>query len=460
MKLATYFLLITVLFCATDSEAITLEESKALYADGAYADALPGLEAALSDKPTDATLNLMTGTALFHNGRSDEARPLLEYALKKGKTEAALRLAELDFYAYAPKSAEADLEKYRTLTKKARQAASKEADEIGNRIERMSAMMERVENIVIIDSLAVDRATFFEAYRLSPESGAFYPSSTLPEGFTAATPTVVYTPENAGSMIWGDGHGLVESAQLTDGSWEEPKSLGNAINDGGTANFPYLMSDGITLYYATDGDSSLGGLDIYISRRDNSGFLAPQNIGMPYNSPFDDYLLAIDEVTGAGWWATDRNHLGDKLTIYVFIPTDLRINYPTDEPRLAEFARVARFRDTWAPDADYSALLTAIDNTGPDSREPEIDFEFAMPGGRVYHYWDDFHSSSARTKMEILTDTMDEDRAARAELASLRRQYADGNHALSDRILRLENQINTRRDNMARLRNEIIQLEK
>ncbi len=60
---------------------------------------------------------------------------------------------------------------------------------------------------------------------------------------------------------------------------------------------PFFMSDGVTLYYANDGDESIGGYDIFISRKGEDGFLQPQNIGMPYNSPYDDYMLAIDEVT-------------------------------------------------------------------------------------------------------------------------------------------------------------------
>ena len=84
-----------------------------------------------------------------------------------------------------------------------------------------------------------------------------------------------------------------------------------------------MMSDGITLYYANDGDNTLGGYDIFMTRKGDDGrFLQPQNIGMPYNSPYDDYMLAIDEVTGAGWWATDRNQIPDSVTIYVFVPND------------------------------------------------------------------------------------------------------------------------------------------
>ena len=133
-------------------------------------------------------------------------------------------------------------------------------------------MLDRVEKIVVIDSIVVDKNDFFEVYRLSPESGSLYPPSTLPEGFTSDKRTVVYTPQSHSSMMWGmpDGKGhtvLVESSELGDDTWETPRKVGSALNDGGNADFPFVMSDGITLYYASDGDGSLGGYDIFISRR-------------------------------------------------------------------------------------------------------------------------------------------------------------------------------------------------
>ena len=56
----------------------------------------------------------------------------------------------------------------------------------------------------------------------------------------------------------------MQSSRLADGSWEQPEPLGDVLNEGGDANFPFLMSDGVTLYFANDGENSLGGYDIFI----------------------------------------------------------------------------------------------------------------------------------------------------------------------------------------------------
>ena len=54
---------------------------------------------------------------------------------------------------------------------------------------------------------------------------------------------------------------LYSRIRLLDG-WSEPESL-TSLNEQGNVNYPFLMSDGITLYYASDGEGSLGGYDIF-----------------------------------------------------------------------------------------------------------------------------------------------------------------------------------------------------
>ena len=165
-------------------------------------------------------------------------------------------------------------------------------------------------------------------------------------------PTTVYVTESGDRMLWGspDAAGnvnIVESSHLADGSWESPHAVSDNLQLGSNANFPFLLSDGMTLYYASDGEGSLGGYDIYVTRNDGDRYLNPQNIGMPYNSPLDDYLLAIDDATGVGWWATDRNMIPDSLTIYLFVPQELRDNYPVDgTPDLVDRARITSVRAT------------------------------------------------------------------------------------------------------------------
>lgn len=90
-----------------------------------------------------------------------------------------------------------------------------------------------------------------------------------------------------------------------------------------------MMADGMTLYFAAKGEESLGGYDIFVTRYNKSTgeFVRAENVGMPFNSPANDYLMAIDETCNIGWFVTDRNQTADNVCIYRFIPNETREVY-------------------------------------------------------------------------------------------------------------------------------------
>lgn len=365
---------------------------------------------------------------------------------KKPTAPELMAEARAAFYAYNPTVALQKLAAVRQL-KKGFDADSVAALE--QKVNRMDEMMQRVEDIQVIDSLTVNRDDFFRHYRLSASAGTLE----SPESMGIEENTVVYLPQDGTRMVWGTDRGLVGAQRLTDGTWEDPEPLGEVLNQGGTANYPYLLSDGTTLYYATDGEDSLGGLDLYMTREDRDGFAVPQNMGMPYNSPYDDYMLAIDEETGAGWFASDRNRLGDLVTIYVFIPSQVRVNLDVDSPDLAARARISVLSD-----ADHSALLQTIADINPSSAnyDDEAEFTFVMPDGTIYSRWEDFRKPEARRLMETYVDALADFETDEYRLRDMRRNY-DGTN--SEAILTLERKLKASRGTLRRLANQIITTE-
>ncbi|MCR5889329.1 RICIN domain-containing protein [Hymenobacter sp. J193] len=79
-----------------------------------------------------------------------------------------------------------------------------------------------------------------------------------------------------------------------DGTWGEPRNLGNGINSPGFEFAPWLTPDGRTLYFASYGHAGYGSADIFVSHRlDDSwtSWSAPQNLGPGINGPgFDAYF--------------------------------------------------------------------------------------------------------------------------------------------------------------------------
>jgi hypothetical protein len=97
------------------------------------------------------------------------------------------------------------------------------------------------------------------------------------------------------------------------------KRLPGTINKEGSQAFPFVLSDGMTLYFASTGEPSFGGYDLFVTRYNltSDSYLNPNQLNMPFNSPFNDYMLAIDEEKGIGWFASDRFN---RPTRYVYIP--------------------------------------------------------------------------------------------------------------------------------------------
>ncbi len=443
--------------------AMTISEAQKAFELGDYAEAADVLAKAADQKPKDAELNTKAGIALFYTGQEEKS---LHY-LKRGSNKANLFMAQVEMHRYNFDQAEKYLDTYEDGFKKTRRAERPErpeATEIRHKIDMGRNMLERVEKIVIIDSIDVDRDEFFKSYRLSAPTGSFLSTSELPRKFEAADPTVVFVTEKADEIFWAmpdenEDFRIATSTLLADNTWETPALLPDFLNEGGDANYPFMMSDGVTLYYGNTGQNSLGGYDIFISRRDGESWYQPQNIGMPYNSYANDYLLAIDEITGAGWWATDRNAAPDRLTLYVFVPEDLRVNYPTDFPDLASRALITRWKDTLPEDADYSSLLNSINNLSVKSDNNDSGFRFAVPTRGVYTSLRDFRSADARKLMESYLKLSHDFDLDKRKLQVLREGYAKGNKRSADDILSLEKDIERLRGEMRNLANRIISAE-
>lgn len=380
-----------------------------------------------------------------------QAKRAAKKQVKKPEASELMAEARAAFYDYDPGLA---MEKIADLRKLKSGYDAKALDALEAKVNRMDEMMQRVEDIVVIDSLTLNRDDFFRHYRLAPAAGTL----ALPDEYDIDETTVVYIPQDATWMVWGGNNGLMRARRFTDGTWEDPTPLGDVLNHGGTANYPYLLSDGVTIYYATEGEDSLGGLDIYMSRSERDEFAVPQNMGMPYNSPYDDYMLAIDEETGAGWFATDRNRLDDLITIYVFIPSEVRNNLDIDTPDLAGRARISSVAATQPEGKDFSAVLAKIANIkyAGSGHDDEPEFTFVMPTGAVYTRWEQFHKVEARRMMEAYVDALEDFDADRERLAKMRAAYNGRN---ADAILSLEKKIKSTRTTLRQLANKIIAAE-
>lgn len=92
-----------------------------------------------------------------------------------------------------------------------------------------------------------------------------------------------------------------------DGSWSNATNLGPAINTSKDEEAPYIMPDGITIYFSSKGRGGLGGYDIFKSVKNEFGtWSLPQNIGYPINSMDDDVFFFLTPDQQRAYFASKK----------------------------------------------------------------------------------------------------------------------------------------------------------
>lgn len=111
------------------------------------------------------------------------------------------------------------------------------------------------------------------------------------------------------------------ASSLEKGVWQKPVNLGSRINTPGDEVFPFIHEDG-TLFFASNGWSSLGGLDIFMATQvynhPDSLWEFPFNVGSPINSSGDDFGLIINKDKKEGYYASSRDGGSGEDDIYHF----------------------------------------------------------------------------------------------------------------------------------------------
>ena len=89
-----------------------------------------------------------------------------------------------------------------------------------------------------------------------------------------------------------------------DGTFGTPENLGNAINTEANEGFPFVSAD--LLYFASNGQLGLGGLDLFVAPIDGASFGSIRNLGVPINSSSDDFSFTFDADTQTGFFSSNR----------------------------------------------------------------------------------------------------------------------------------------------------------
>ena len=207
-------------------------------------------------------------------------------------------------------------------------------------------MLPATEKVIFIDSIVVSRSEVLNHIALDAGCGHFisqngvanitgHAQTTAETGFcNDYNDHLLYTIHNGNSAV-------IATADRFANKWTEGTPLPGLTDDNAVQAFPFITSDGQTLYFAANDKNSLGGYDIYVTRlnKESNTYYKPQNLGMPFSSTANDYLFAYDDFNELGWFVSDRYQPADKVCIYIFIPTHRKEIYENiDEALLRNYA--------------------------------------------------------------------------------------------------------------------------
>lgn len=121
--------------------------------------------------------------------------------------------------------------------------------------------------------------------------------------------------------------------KLPNGAWSEPFKLGDEINTTYHEDFPYLSTDGITLYFSSEGHNTIGGFDLFKSvwNPEENTWTKAENLGYPVNTTDDDRSISLTPDNRVGYISALRpggqgdldiyrikfNDVDQKLTLYL-----------------------------------------------------------------------------------------------------------------------------------------------
>lgn len=175
------------------------------------------------------------------------------------------------------------------------------------------------------------------------------------------------------------------SKQDSTGNWSTSVNLGNIVNTPDDELSPFLHANGKTLFFSSEGHLGMGGLDIFYSENQESGWTKPQNLGYPINTHEDQVALFISADGKKGFYSLEETQEIGKRNAKLFdfdIPNELiqkfkKANYlkgvvydaNTKKPIAAEvelFNLKTNQLETKIPSDPQSGAYTTLLNDGGD----------------------------------------------------------------------------------------------
>lgn len=459
---------IALMFTAS-AGAQTLSQAQRWFTQGEFEKAKPVFKKLVKQSPSNASYNFWYGACCYETGEMMEGLPYLEKSAARKVINAYLYVSKAYYDMYRYDDAIENLEQHIYWLKQKKRDTT-EAEELMGKYRKGARLIRGVENITVIDSFVVDKRSFLDAYKLGEQSGNLQMSDNGNEDVSIEFVNEMGDKKLLSANDENGNKKLYASVKLID-SWSKPQRLKGINDDMTDLNFPFLDSDGTTLYFAAKGEESLGGYDIFITRADSeeNSYFRPDNMGYPFNSAFNDYMYAIDDYNNLGWFASDRYQPEGKVCVYVFIPNESKTTYDYDTVEPGKMISLARLDNIALTQTDRNEVVRAkqrlakVTYTKAGKKNKKTEFTFIVNDNRTYTSLNDFRKPEAKKMFQEMRKMQSDLETLENELDKLREKYSKSNKAVRESmtpgILDKEKRVNSMRTEITEMETKIRNME-
>ena len=294
-------------------------------------------------------------------------------------------------------------------------------------------LLRSTQRLLVFDSLVVDADQWARQLPLGTDQGrvttydSFFGSSGHPGD-------MLYVNGLGNMCVFSrkakDGSSQLCGSDLLAGKWSNAAPLRGLAEKGRFTQMscPFLMSDGVTLFFAAKGDETLGGWDLFRSTRNTTSgrYMRAESMGLPFCSTGDDLLLAYNETDSIGMLVSNRTQPDGRVCIYFFLPTVSHQTYDWLSPEsdtLRQMATLSRISLTWqgreAERQRAAERLTRLRQTlaAATDSDRQADISFFVRDGLTYTSAKQFRSPGGLQRYRQME-------ADRQRLAQLKTQTA------------------------------------
>lgn len=431
----------------SQTEVVTAASALKLYSAEKYGEAKIAYNELLKRNNRDYAFNYYYGVSLFHlKENQDEAIQRLKLA--------ATRPPSNDVHYYLGKLYQRVYENDLAIThfqrflKSAKNDDPKKPD-AERAIEDCNASNDLINKhfeINVINKDTVDFADFLNSYHLSQDAGKLMKAG---EFFTVGVDqsSIIFRTERGSQVLFPiksaqNDYDLYKIVRLLD-SWTDAELLSGNVNSAYNDLYPFWLIDGVTLYFASDRPGGMGGLDIYQSFLDSETgeFSEPANLGPPFNSPDDDFLLVPDEYEGKAWFTTTRGVPEGKVVVTEILWDNSVIrSFTNDVHQIKTLASLPLSKNL-----NVQSSTTLFSGNDTPVQKVNSDFKFIINDTIVYTKYSDFKSAEALNLYKSGEEKEQKKDSLQTIMSAKRQQYAKSYDQqelqnLIDEIVRLERQ--------------------